>query len=977
MRLVRVRSSRMRPSAGRHVNPDARARLARSSLIRPRRSRGPGAAWLWLLAGGAATSILAATLVLAVIAASGVGAAAAAASTLLTDVPEIDEILDVGSGLFQTTTIVDRRGRQLGELLGQGRRTLVPPEAIPADVKAAVIAAEDATFYENPGVELRAIVRALWQNFTGGEIVSGASTITQQLVKNVLLTPEETVERKVKEAVLAWRLSERFSKDEILGLYLNQNYYGSLSYGVAAAARTYFGKSLNDVTLAEAALLAGILRSPSTDNPHVDPAAARREQLRVLNRLEETGLAPPARVEAARREVITIMPPQPAEVRAPHFFRYVLDEVQARYGPDVSWQGWRIITTLDLDLQQHAETAAREHVATLADKTVTNAALVALRPGTGEILAMVGSLDFNDATIDGQVNVTLAPRQPGSAFKPVMYASALQRGYTPATMLLDIPTIVPIVGQEPYAPRNYSERFSGPVSLRTALASSLNIPAVRTQLFAGLVPTVDLAEQLGITTLTDPSRIGPALALGSNEVRLIELTSAYGVFANEGRAVAPTGILCILDARGRVIEQLGDDGCSARVRADVSEAPSRIAATQVISPGLAFLMTSILSDDEARVLGFGEVRRNLQLPGRAAAAKTGTTEDTRDALTVGYTPQLVAGVWVGNADGTPMDDVTGVRGAAPIWQRFMSAALEGQPALAWPQPATVAVQEIDALSGLLPSPFTPETREEFFLAGTVPVQRDMVHQPFDIHVPTGLLATPDTPLDEVEEQVFVVLPTEADEWQRTLPEDSPLRLPPEAFVAAVAPTGASERAAITRPVPLERVRSVLDIQGTAAGPLFAEFELRYGAGPAPGSWVRIGTVGVSPVTEEPLRAIDTSQLPDGPYTLRLVVRAANGREDLVFRRFVVDNTPPAVAVAGLANGDERPAGVLELRAALQDAGGLAAVAYEIDGEEIGEVQRAPYRLRWTAEPGTYTLRAIATDRAGNQTASDAVTFTVR
>ena len=330
--------------------------------------------------------------------------------------------------------------------------------------------------------------------------------------------------------MLAWQLSERFSKDEILGLYLNQNYYGSLSYGVAAAARTYFGKPLDQVTLAEAALLAGMLRSPSRDNPHVDPAAARRQQLRVLDRLQETGLASPARVEAARREVITIMPPQPAELQAPHFFRYVLDEVQARYGPDVSWQGWRIITTLDLDLQRHAETAAREHVATLADKTVTNAALVALRPDTGEILAMVGSLDFNDPEIDGQVNVTLALRQPGSSFKPITYASALQQGYTPATMLLDIPTIVPIVGQEPYAPRNYSERFSGPVSLRTALASSLNIPAVRTQLFAELPPTVALAEQLGITTLTDPSRIGPALALGSNEVRLLELTSAYGVF---------------------------------------------------------------------------------------------------------------------------------------------------------------------------------------------------------------------------------------------------------------------------------------------------------------------------------------------------------------------------------------------------------------------------------------------------------------
>ena len=324
-----------------------------------------------------------------------------------------------------------------------------------------------------------------------------------------------------------------------------------------------------------------------------------------------------------------------------------------------------------------------------------------------------------------------------------------------------------------------------------------------------------------------------------------------------------------------------------------------------------------------------------------------------------------------------MDDVTGVRGAAPIWQRFMAAALEGQPALAWPQPATVVVQEIDALSGLLPSPFTPETREEFFLAGTVPVQRDMVHQAFEIHVPTGLLATPDTPRDEVEEQVFVVLPTEAEEWQRTLPEDSPLRLPPEAFVEAAAPTGASGQAAITSPAPSERVRSVLEIQGTAAGPLFADFELRYGAGPAPGNWIRIDTVGVTPVTEGPLRAIDTSQLSDGPYTLRLSVRAANGREDLVFRRFVVDNTPPAVAVAGLANGDERPAGVLELRAVWQDAGGLAAVAYEMNGEVIGEVQRAPYRLRWTAEPGTYTLRVIATDRAGNTAESETVLFQVR
>ncbi len=917
-------------------------------------------------------------MLLLVVASSGVGVAIAAANTFLTDVPSVDEILNVGTELFQTTTILDRRGRPIGELLGQGRRTIVAPEDIPNDVKVAVIAAEDATFYENPGVELRAIARALWQNFIGGEVVSGASTITQQLVKNVLLTPEETVERKIKEAVLAWQISERFSKDEILGLYLNQNYYGSLSYGVAAAARTYFGKDLQDVTLAEAAMLAGLLRSPSTDNPHVDPDAAKREKLRVLDRIEVSGLIPAARVAEARREEVAIIPPQPAELVAPHFFRYVLDDVQARYGPDVSRQGWRIITTLDLDLQRHAESIAREHVASLADSEVTNAALVAIRPWTGEILVMVGSLDFNDPVIDGQVNVALAPRQPGSAFKPITYASALQQGYTPATMLLDIPTIVPLPGQEPYAPQNYDEDFHGPVSVRTALGSSLNVPAVRTQLFAGLQATVDLAQRLGITSLTDPARIGPSLALGSNEVQLLELTSAYGVLANQGRAVIPVGVLCILDAQGRMIEQLGDDGCSAQVRSDASVVPTRTTPEQLISLDLAFLMTSILSDDTARVTGFGQLRRNLQLPDRPAAVKTGTTEDTRDALTVGYTPQLVTGVWVGNADGTPMDDVTGVRGAAPIWQRFMIVALEGAPVLAWPHPPAVVVQEVDALSGFLPSPFSPETREEFFLAGTVPVQRDMVHQPFLVHVPTNLLATPQTPLDEVEEQIFVVLPKEAEAWQRTLDEDSPLRLPPDAFVTTTsAAAGASERAAISAPAPMQRVRSVVEIRGSALGPQFESYEVRYGVGAAPGSWIRIGPPSDQTVDGGILQAVDTIQLDDGTYTLRLLVRAANGLEEIVFRRFVVDNTPPAVAVAGIANGDELPVGATDLRVVVVDEGGLAAVTYELNGEQIGIVRRAPFSLPWTAEPGIYELRLIATDLAGNETTSDPVVFDVR
>lgn len=947
-------------------------------MVSPRRGRPSAAFGLWLFAGGAVSALIAGTALLVVIASSAVGVAAAAANTFLTDVPSVDQILNVGTELFQTTTISDRRGRPLGQLLGQGRRTIVAPEDIPRDVKAAVIAAEDATFYENPGVELRAIARAVWQNLIGGEVVSGASTITQQLVKNVLLTPEETVERKVKEAVLAWQISERFSKDEILGLYLNQSYYGSLSYGVSAAARTYFGKELQNVTLAEAAMLAGLLRSPSTDNPHVDRDAARRQQLRVLDRIEASGFVPGARVDEARREEVGIVPPQPAELLAPHFFRYALDDVQARYGPDVSRRGWQIITTLDLDLQRKAEAIAREHVGSLADAHVTNAALVAIRPWTGEILAMVGSLDFDDPAIDGQVNVATAPRQPGSAFKPITYASALQKGYTPATMLLDIPTIVSLPGQEPYAPQNYDESFNGPVSVRTALGSSLNVPAVRTQLFVGLDATVELAGRLGITSLTDPSRIGPALALGSNEVRLVELTGAYGVFANQGRAVAPASILCILDAQGRMIEQLGDDGCSAQVRSDAAVVPTGATPQQLISPDLAFLITSMLSDDAARVTGFGQLRSNLSLPGRPAAVKTGTTEQTRDALTVGYTPQLVTGVWVGNADGTPMENVTGVRGAAPIWQRFMTAALEGAPVLGWPRPPSVVMREIDSLSGFLPSSFTPETRKEFFLAGTVPVQRDMVHQPFLVHGPTGLLATPVTPIGEVEEKVFVVLPKEAEAWQRTLDESSPLRLPPDAFVAARSPAAsASERAAITSPAPMQPVRSVLEILGAAAGARFESYEVRYGLGEAPGTWVRIGATSESSVEGGTLQAIDTIQLEDGTYTMRLLVRATNGVEETVFRRFVVDNTSPSVAVAGIANGDEVAVKVMDLRVDVLDEGGVAEVAYELDGQQIGVVRRAPFSFPWTAQPGAHELRAIATDRAGNKSASETVVFDVQ
>jgi len=933
--------------------------------------------WLWLALAASGLVGLGAALVAAVVA-TGVGIAVAVnvASTFLTDLPPVDQISTVGGQLFQTTTIHDRRGRPLGELLGEGRRRLVPPEDIPQVVKIAVVAAEDATFYDNPGVEVRAILRALWNNWRGGEVVSGASTITQQLVKNALLTPEETYERKLREAVLAWQISQRFSKDEILGLYLNQNHYGGLTYGIAAAAETYFDKDLADVTLAEAAMLVGLLPAPSLHNPHVDPRAARREQLRVLAAIARHGLAPAGAVAAAREEDVQIAPPRETTSPAPHFLDFVVSDLQERYGPEISRQGWEVTTTLDLDLQAAADTAVREHVSTLADREVTNGALVAMRPATGEILAMVGSLDFNNEAIDGQVNVTTSLRQPGSAFKLFTYASAMEQGYSPATMLLDIPTTVPIVGQEPYRPRNYDRKFRGPVSLRTALGSSLNIPAVRTQLFAGLDATLDVADRLGITSLTDRSRIGPALALGSNEVQLLELTGAYATVANGGRRVTPAAVLCIRDARGLIVEQLGD-GCSLTADRPPLALGRTPLTERVLNPEIAYLMTSILSDRVAREPGFGQVRELLDLTDRPAAVKTGTTENTRDALTVGFTPQLATGVWVGNADGTPMDDVTGARGAGPIWQRFMDHAHSGTDIVDWPRPPTVIEQEVDTVSGLLPSPFTPETRMEEFASGTVPTQRDVVHQPFRIHVPTGLLATPDSPPDEVDEQVFVVLPTEAEAWQRGVDEDSPFRLPPDAFagggVSAVA-TAAGVDAHITVPAEGQAVRTIMEIFGTATLGGFVASELHYGVGPAPGAWTRIGSPLESPRVDEQLGAIDTIQLPDGAYTLRLTVRAADGGAEIAFRRFLVDNTPPAVEVVGVGADASVAAGSVPLGADVEDAGGVASVEFRVDGALVGTARFAPYQVTWPSEPGEHEVVAIATDRAGNTTTSEPVTF---
>jgi len=624
------------------------------------------------------------------------------------------------------------------------------------------VATEDASFYENPGVDAWAVLRAVWINLRGGQVLAGGSTITQQVARTLLLEPEERAEkslrRKLRETVLAWRLTQRYTKDEILALYLNQTYYGNLAYGVEAAAQTYFGKHVEELDLAECALLAGLPQAPALYNPLEHPEAAKARQSVVLNLMAKQGYITAAQAEQARREPLHFAS-VPFPIKAPHFVMYVRGLLEREFGPQAMTHGLRVYTTLDLDMQETAERLVRYRLARLAQPdgdlpghNVHNAALVALDPQTGEILAMLGSPDYFDPQISGAVNATLALRQPGSSIKPITYAAAFSpqsgiESLTAATMVADVRTAFPTREGEPYVPLNYDLEFHGPVLLRQALASSFNIPAVKVLQYIGLERMTALARRFGITTLDDADRFGLALTLGGGEVRLLELTAAYGAFASGGYKVTPVAITRIEDHESRVIRQWAPE-------------PPK----SVLDPRVAYLITDILSDDSARIAGFGEGSW-LQLS-RPAAAKTGTTTDWRDNWTIGYTPDLLVGVWTGNADGSAMVNVTGVTGAAPIWHDFMEEVLRGRPVRKFVEPPGMVRVEICAESGLLPGPDCPHRRRELFIAGTEPTTVCTWHQRFLVDRVTGKRATPACPADQVESVLFTVYPAELADWAR-------------------------------------------------------------------------------------------------------------------------------------------------------------------------------------------------------------------
>lgn len=581
----------------------------------------------------------------------------------------------------QSTKIYDRTGNiVLYDVHGSMRRTAIPLEDISPYIQKATVSVEDETFYEHHGFKPTAFLRALWADVTTGSFGQGGSTITQQVVKNALLTRDKTITRKIKEIILALRLERVYTKDQILNTYLNENPYGGTIYGVQEATQYFFGVDALDVDLAQAAYIAALPQAPTYFSPygnHRDALEARKNF--VLSRMKEAGHITDAEYTAAIAEKVEFRNESDAGIKAPHFVFYIREYLEEKYGVDaVSRDGLRAITTLDYDLQKKAENTVSDFApGMLRDFNASNQGMIAIEPSSGQILAMVGSKGYFDETIDGKVNVTIANRQPGSSFKPFVYAAAFEKGYTPDTVVFDLQTqfstscsAADYTNNTPpcYSPSNYDGTFKGPIKLRNALAISENVPAIKVLYLVGIQNAIRTAQSLGITTLTNAARYGLTLVLGGGEVKLLEMTGAYAVFANDGVRNPPTGILRVEDAKGNVLEKYEQK------------------SERVLDPQIARQINDVLSDNEARTPEFG-ANSPLYFPDYDVADKTGTTNDFHDVWIIGYTPGISVGAWAGNNDNSPMAKKIAAFMIAPMWHEFMNYALEKYPASPFTPPA--------------------------------------------------------------------------------------------------------------------------------------------------------------------------------------------------------------------------------------------------------------------------------------------------
>jgi len=618
------------------------------------------------------------------------------------------------------TVILDRNGKVLFAGYGAQATQPVALNDMPADLKNATIAAEDPSFYSNPGFSAKAIARATWVDLAHQNTLEGGSTITQQLVKNALLNSNKNLQRKFQEFLLSVELTKRYTKDQILNMYLNAIYYGQGATGVEAASETYFHQPVSQLTLGQSALLAGLPLGPSRFDPNFDLQSATDRRNYVLDRMQQLGKITAAQANAAKAQPIQlaaagaphtapadstpmIVYAKQVNIQAPWFVFYVLDQLRSTYGDDVVEQGGITVkTTLDLDKENAAEQIIAKQITSLSSHNVTDGALISLDPSTGDIISMVGSADYN-APGFGNVNATLSQLQPGSSFKPIAYATAFEKGWTGATQIDDSPFCAPGGDGTQYCPQNYDLHFHGQVTIRHALDNSLNIPAVKTLQFATIPATLDTAHAMGITSLNDPSQYGLSLVLGGGDVSPIDMATVYATFDNGGVKVQPRAILKVTDRHG----------------ADITKS-TQAAPKAVLDPRIAYMITNILTDAQARLPEF-PLNGPLQLSGRPAAAKTGTTNDFRDNWTIGYTPQVVTAVWVGNADHSAMENVDGITGAAPIWHDYMELANAGLPVRQFTAPAGISLVPVCADGGVAQAG-QPASALEAFLSDAIPTR---------------------------------------------------------------------------------------------------------------------------------------------------------------------------------------------------------------------------------------------------------------
>lgn len=661
-----------------------------------------------------------------------------------------------------STEIYDRNGKLLYQIYKEQNRTPIKLKDIPSYVVQATIAIEDKDFYKHQGISiLGGIIRAIKETLLTQKI-QGGSTITQQLIKTSLLNPERTIKRKIREIILALITEKIYTKNEILEMYLNQVPYGGSAYGIEQASRLYFGKSAKNLTLSEAAFLAGLPQAPSLYSPYFNLELSYKRRNTVLKQMLIQKYIDEKKYHQAISEKLSIKPPQ-TTIKAPHFVFYVKKILEEKYGAEtVEKGGLKVITTLDLDIQEEAEKILKDEIEKIRNLNVSNGAILVTRPPTGEILAMIGSVDYF-ATPSGAFNVTTALRQPGSAIKPLNFAVGIDRKLvTAATIFIDQPTCFIASGQPgSYCPQNYDGKFHGPTALRFALGNSYNIPAVKMLALNGVSNFIASASAFGITTFKDPKNYGLSLTLGGGEVKMTEMAQAFSTFANYGKSKKLNEILKIEDKLGKTLYEFKDPNFIKNIKKPIKNPSSLyITGKQVISPETAFIISHILLDNNARSAAFGE-SSFLKIPGKAVSVKTGTTDDKKDNWTIGYTPNFLVAVWVGNNDNSPMNQylTSGITGAAPIWNKVMQYVLKNQPDL-WPiKPENVIGRQVCWDSGDLMVKKEDGTencpsRFEYFIKGTEPKESHIFKQIIAV-TKDDKLAPPNWPDIEMKEKTII------------------------------------------------------------------------------------------------------------------------------------------------------------------------------------------------------------------------------